>query len=251
MEFCLKLSGCGFHLPAPFGVGMVNLVLCLGLALTLLPVSAQSAGEGDGLAAGGHVAAAVAGGGGGRLLRVSDKSREIGNRLERSGYYRRLSRAYRGYPHLRSKKSKAGVASSGVRLGYNAAARVQLRSSLVSIARAEKVDPELLDAVIVVESGYNAEAVSPKGAMGLMQLMPATAERFGVAEPFDSSANMRGGARYLRWLMKRFEGELKLVLAAYNAGEGAVAAHGNRIPPFPETQQYVERVLRVYRGGDS
>lgn len=180
-----------------------------------------------------------------RLIRVSDKAREIADRLEGSGYYRRLSRAYRGYPHLRSKRSRA--VSGAYVAGYDAAARRALRSSLVAIARTEELDPDLLDAVIVVESGYNARAVSEKGAQGLMQLMPATAERFGVADVFDPSANMRGGARYLRWLMGRFDGDLKLVLAAYNAGEGAVAAHSNRIPPYPETQRYVRRVLELYQ----
>jgi soluble lytic murein transglycosylase-like protein len=178
---------------------------------------------------------------------VSDKAAAIADRLEGSGYYRRLSRAYRGYPHLRSKRAVASAAPAVRALGFNASARRALQSSLATVARTENVDPKLMDAVIIVESGYNADAVSPKGAMGLMQLMPATAERFGVAEPFDPTANMRGGARYLRWLIGRFDGELSLVLAAYNAGEGAVAAHGHRIPPYRETQQYVQRVLQRYR----
>jgi soluble lytic murein transglycosylase-like protein len=118
----------------------------------------------------------------------------------------------------------------------------------MQIARDHRLAPELMDAIIVVESAYEPEAVSSKGAMGLMQLMPDTATRFNVANAFDPAENMRGGARYLRWLMDRFDGELELVLAAYNAGEGAVERHGNRIPPYNETQAYVVRVLRLYEG---
>lgn len=181
------------------------------------------------------------------LLEVSDKSRGIASRLEHSGYYKRLSRAYRGYPHLRAKRRGPAAGGSGAyKAGFDATARRALRSELTRVARSEELDPKLLDAVIIVESGYNAQAVSQKGAQGLMQLMPATAERFGVEDSFDPAANMRGGARYLRWLMDRFDGKLHLVLAAYNAGEGAVANNRNQIPGYPETQEYVRRVLQVY-----
>jgi len=105
----------------------------------------------------------------------------------------------------------------------------------------------LLDAVIVVESGYDPKAVSNKGALGLMQLMPDTAERFDVSDPFDPVANIRGGARYLRWLMDHFESDLELTLAAYNAGEATLARHGNAVPPYKETRTFVDRVLTVYR----
>jgi soluble lytic murein transglycosylase-like protein len=104
-----------------------------------------------------------------------------------------------------------------------------------------------LRAVIVVESGFNSRAVSKRGAVGLMQLMPATARRYGVRNPYDPGENIHAGARYLRDLKQRYGGDLTLVLAAYNAGEKAVEKHGRRIPPFAETRRYVPRVLGVYR----
>lgn len=239
-----RLMGVGMLRGRPWLKGVLWLGLCCGLPGVEAGELRSSGAAGAGLVP----AVAWDDGQAARLLRVSDKAREIADRLERSGYYRRLSRAYRGYPHLRSKRSqRLGGASSTFVPGYDAAARLALRSNLVAIARAEKLDPDLLDAVIVVESGYNAQAVSPKGAQGLMQLMPGTAERFGVSDAFDPAENIRGGARYLRWLMGRFDGNLELVLAAYNAGEGAVAAYSNRIPPYPETQRYVRRVLKLYR----
>lgn len=115
-------------------------------------------------------------------------------------------------------------------------------------ARLTALDPALVHAVIAVESGYNAAARSPKGAIGLMQVMPATASRYGVPDPATSpEANLRAGTRYLRYLMELFENRIELVLAAYNAGENAVLRHGSRIPPFRETQLYVPAVLARYR----
>ena len=105
------------------------------------------------------------------------------------------------------------------------------------------IDPELVHAVIRAESGYDTRARSPAGACGLMQLMPATAARFGVADRWDPAQNIRGGVAYLRFLLERFDHDLRLALAAYNAGEGAVEQYGRRIPPYPETQTYVRRVL--------
>src|SRR4029450_9078438 len=111
------------------------------------------------------------------------------------------------------------------------------------VASEVPVSPQLLHAVIAVESSYDARAVSPKGAKGLMQLMPDTARRFGVSDPFDPEQNVRAGATYLRSLLDLFEGDTRLALAAYNAGENAVIRSGNRIPDFAETQAYVPRVL--------
>ncbi|MEK8029330.1 lytic transglycosylase domain-containing protein [Ideonella sp. DXS29W] len=111
------------------------------------------------------------------------------------------------------------------------------------------VDAQLVDAVIHVESRHRAAARSPKGALGLMQVMPATGARYGVARAqdlLDPSTNLDVGVRYLRDLLVMFEGRTELALAAYNAGEGNVLRHGLRVPPFPETQGYVEQVLTRY-----
>ena len=108
------------------------------------------------------------------------------------------------------------------------------------------LDPQLLAAVISTESAANPRAVSPKGAMGLMQLMPATAERFGVEDAFDPAQNIRGGAQYLAQLLKMFNYDVSLALAAYNAGEGNVIRYGHQIPPFEETRKYVDKVISNY-----
>lgn len=126
------------------------------------------------------------------------------------------------------------------------AARRRFGKEISAAAQANQLDAALLHAVVEVESGYNASAVSPKGALGLMQLMPATARRYGVADPFDAAQNLQGGARHLRDLLDLFSGNKKLALAAYNAGAGAVLAHGRRIPPYAETSRYVPAVLKNY-----
>ncbi|HYQ92338.1 MAG TPA: transglycosylase SLT domain-containing protein [Candidatus Competibacteraceae bacterium] len=124
--------------------------------------------------------------------------------------------------------------------------RQRLLPSIQQVAVAYQLEPALLHAVISAESAYNPQARSPKGARGLMQLMPDTARRFGVSDPYDPTDNLQGGARYLRWLLDLFN-DLRLALAAYNAGEGAVQRYGNSIPPYPETRTYVQRVLEFYR----
>ncbi|WP_148307690.1 lytic transglycosylase domain-containing protein [endosymbiont of unidentified scaly snail isolate Monju] len=125
--------------------------------------------------------------------------------------------------------------------------RKALRPLIDAAARAERLRPELVHAVVRAESAYRADAVSSRGARGLMQLMPETARQLGVTDPYDPRQNLRGGTRYLRQLLERFDFDLRLALAAYNAGESAVAQYGNRVPPFPETQDYVEKVLRYYK----
>jgi soluble lytic murein transglycosylase-like protein len=110
------------------------------------------------------------------------------------------------------------------------------------------LDPVLVRSIILAESDYDPHAVSWRNARGLMQLMPETAARFGVADPFDPTQNLRGGMSYLRWLYQRFAGNLTLILAAYNAGENAVSQYGG-VPPFPETQDYVARVKQYAAAG--
>jgi len=127
------------------------------------------------------------------------------------------------------------------------AAKARYEGLVEQTAVAFGLDSALLHAVISVESGYNPSARSSKGAAGLMQLMPATAKRYQVANALDPAQNLEGGAKYLRDLLKLFDRDLNLVLAAYNAGESAVAKHGNRIPPYRETVDYVPRVLAYYR----
>ena len=128
----------------------------------------------------------------------------------------------------------------------NPADRKYYTPLISSVAREQRLDPALLHAVITVESGYNPRARSPKGAIGLMQLMPETAKRYEVADIWDPLDNVRGGARYLRDLLATFDNNLSLALAAYNAGEAAVSQYGNKIPPFAETVAYVPRVLQQY-----
>ena len=139
-----------------------------------------------------------------------------------------LGKGHRKPPSIRSSKRQAYAG-----LIAQAAARHNL-------------DPHLVHAVISAESAYNPRATSHAGAMGLMQLMPATAERFGVGNAYDPAANIQGGTRYLRWLLNYFKGNINLALAGYNAGEGAVVKYKYQIPPYKETQTYVSRVLQYY-----
>lgn len=130
-----------------------------------------------------------------------------------------------------------------------------VKHHLREASRDQDIDYELLKALIATESGFDSGAVSPKGAVGLMQVMPATAERYGVTgdartpiarKLADPRTNIKAGARYLRYLLDLFPGRIELALAAYNAGEGAVQRAGNRIPNYPETQNYVKTVMQLY-----
>jgi len=139
-------------------------------------------------------------------------------------------RAYRGHGPL-------SVTSSGE----------EFRELIYRTAVNHGILPELVFAVAAVESNFNARAVSEKGAQGLMQLMPDTAVRFGVADPFNPAENVLGGVRYMRYLLDLFKGDSRLALAAYNAGESVVlAARG--VPPYPETRRYVDKVLKMFGG---
>ncbi|PWT75942.1 MAG: transglycosylase [Proteobacteria bacterium] len=136
--------------------------------------------------------------------------------------------------------------SRGMRF-YPSAARKRYQAHILEAARVYQLEPALIHAVISAESGYNALARSPKGARGLMQLMPDTARRYGVSNPLDPQQNIYGGSAYLRDLLTLFGNDVKLALAAYNAGEGTVIEYGNRIPPYLETTQYVPKVLSYYK----
>ena len=122
-----------------------------------------------------------------------------------------------------------------------------LRDLAAAAARRHGLDPELVMAVVSVESGFRPQAVSPKGAQGLMQLMPRTASSLGVADALDPAQNLDGGTRHLGQLLTLYGGDLVRALAAYNAGEGAVDRHGG-VPPYRETRAYVKKVLEQYRG---
>ncbi len=125
--------------------------------------------------------------------------------------------------------------------------RLRYKSLIQKVANNTGLEAAFLHAIIQTESAYNRKAISPKGAVGLMQFMPATARRFGVKNRTNASSNVYGGARYLRFLLKLFRNNRQLAVAAYNAGENAVKRYGNKIPPYRETRNYVKKVMRLYR----
>lgn len=174
------------------------------------------------------------------------------DRPPRSANYKQLTRSRSGRWII--KQGSGGAAKpSSIRSSRQSAGKGkrtpgEYRGELRKVARRYSLDHRLLDAVIRVESNYDPHAISRAGAVGLMQLMPETAQDLGVHNRWDPKQNIDGGARLLRRLIDRF-GKLELALAAYNAGENAVARHGNQIPPFPETRRYVKKVMKAYRGG--
>jgi soluble lytic murein transglycosylase-like protein len=145
--------------------------------------------------------------------------------------------------HAANTEPKSDTATAMNRI---AQLRKQYASLVSRIAREQNMDAALLHAVITVESGYNARAKSPKGASGLMQLMPGTAVRYGVTDIWDPVENVRAGAQHLRELLVQFNGDIRLALAAYNAGAAAMVGSGNKVPPYAETRSYVPRVLQYF-----
>jgi soluble lytic murein transglycosylase-like protein len=160
------------------------------------------------------------------------------DRPERTGYSL-LVKTFRSAGGSNYRRS-AGIGSSK-------RSRARYSSLIAKAAHRYRLPDALLHAVIRAESVYDPFAVSHKGAVGLMQLMPDTARRYGVSNLTDPVANLQGGSRYLRDLLRLFQQNLRLALAAYNAGENAVIRHGYKIPPYQETRLYVEKVLQYYR----
>ncbi|VVE76867.1 lytic transglycosylase domain-containing protein [Pandoraea sputorum] len=153
-------------------------------------------------------------------------------------------------PGLGNRPDLAGPATLASRAPINpgaaAPANLPFDALVRRAAQATSVDAALLHAIIDTESGYDPQAVSERGAIGLMQILPRTGQRFGVRRLEDPAENLRAGASYLRWLLSRFDDDVSLALAAYNAGEGAVLRYGRQVPPFPETQNYVRKVMASY-----
>ena len=155
-----------------------------------------------------------------------------------------------GMAKLFRQRGKRGSARCPNGWGRTARAKLyapqEIKTLVAGLAPKYGLDPQLVLAVIQVESAYQADAVSSANAQGLMQLIPATAERFGVRDAFNPSENINGGMRYLKWLLKHFKGDVTKAVAAYNAGEGAVRRYGG-IPPYRETQNYVRKIRRLYQ----
>lgn len=143
-----------------------------------------------------------------------------------------------------AKKQTSKTTNRHARLPLSA--QPELLAQIAQSAQNNQIQSELIRAVMHVESAFNTKAQSPKGAQGLMQLMPQTAKRYGVKDSYDSAQNIEGGAKYLKELLTLFNNDIRLTLAAYNAGENAVIKYGNKIPPYKETQAYVPKVLNVY-----
>ena len=139
------------------------------------------------------------------------------------------------------------AASYGNSLNGFTTGNSQVDALIIESSKRNGVDPVLLYSIMHQESTFNQRAVSPRGARGLMQLIPATASRFGVTNIFDPQQNIEGGARYIRFLLDMFDGDVELALAGYNAGEGAVLRYGRQIPPYRETQEYVRRITARYQ----
>jgi soluble lytic murein transglycosylase len=175
---------------------------------------------------------------GGMPARASDRARRL---VDAAGVVHLTNvptdPRYRGLP------GASGTSAGWLRLPAHTSTRYT--ADIRQIAGEHGVSPALVEAVVATESGFDPAAVSPKGAGGLMQLMPRTASALGVVDRFDPRDSIRGGVRHLQYLLERYQGSVVLALAAYNAGEGAVDRHGRNIPPFQETREYVKKVGRI------
>lgn len=167
-----------------------------------------------------------------KLLNKKEKIHKVKNKLK--------SRAKKKYAHKKRIKTCDTYSQKILRKKAE-----KYQADIKKLSKRYKVSPHLIMAVITVESCFREAVRSPQGAAGLMQLIPATASRFGTEDPYNPHDNIKAGTRYLKFLLKRFNGDLKLVAAAYNAGEGAVARHKG-IPPYKETRAYVAKVLNAY-----
>ena len=168
------------------------------------------------------------------VVRLPDGTRQVRNSAVRNS-------SLAGRPAAAPAGAVARVAAPA-----DPSAQLALRRLVVATAEREGVDPRLAEAVVRAESAWNPSALSAKGAIGLMQLMPATAAELAVGDPWDAAENIDGGVRYMRHLLDRFD-RLEHAIAAYNAGPGAVERHGG-VPPYAETRDYVRRVLAYYDG---
>ncbi len=178
---------------------------------------------------------------------ASDGTVELSNMPAGDGYILLLRSKTGPGPDLANQGSAAPARISGSGTSQLMAHAAYYRELVDEVARNTKLDARLIHAVVAIESGYNPQAVSTKGAIGLMQLMPATALRYGVSNARDPRQNILGGATYLRDLLKLFDNDLSLALAAYNAGENAVLRSGRRIPNKRETIAYVPKILALYK----
>jgi hypothetical protein len=176
-----------------------------------------------------------------KLVRVS----ECMAMVRREDRYETLSCTMKGDSPSRSYSEASGVANYKVRVRQNMS-KPDYEEEILKASKKHGVDPELVKAVIKVESDFNPNAVSPKNAMGIMQLMPETARDYSIFDPFDPTENIDGGVRALRDLMDYFNNDLSLSLAAYNAGKEAVIKYGFRVPPYAETIDYVSNVFGRY-----
>lgn len=155
---------------------------------------------------------------------------------------KRVHKRYKRVIKSKKRKSKSRIAYKSLKKN-----KEKYSPLILAIASDNKMDPKLLHAIIRAESAYDPNAVSRAGAVGLMQLMPATAKRYGVTDRRNPNQNIKGGTRYLKDLLKMFGSNLKLAIAAYNAGENAVIKYRHSIPPYPETQKYVKTVMAYYQ----